>query len=260
MKTNRALITAPLLIALIFPVFSAPTAVAADCTKACLAVTVENGQIVVSGQKGNGPKSTKVVKKVVAVKKAAPVKKVVPKKPVIKPVIPRAPSGVIATKKAVVKKPAIKKPVAKKVVAKKATAPTSIADRLTKLLPTGGVAYQPGFEPLVHVPVVFWCDLPKVFSTRFNIVGEVVDVTLRPSFTWSFGDGSIMQSTDPGAPYPNGSIQHTYLREGTYLVTMLATWGGTWSNQGTIRAVSGQIKPIRVATVKVVSAPTMFVQ
>jgi hypothetical protein len=251
MKTHRALMTASLLIALLFP---ASTVVAADCTKACLDVTVENGQIVVSGQKGNGPKSTKVVKKVVAVKK------VVPKKPVVKPIVAKHPSTVVATRKPVVKKPAIKKPVVKKVVAKKATAATSIADRLTKLLPTGGVAYQPGFEPLVNVPVVFWCDLPKIFSTRFNIVGEVVDVTLRPSFSWSFGDGSIMQSTDPGAPYPNGSIQHAYLKEGTYLVTMLATWGGTWSNQGTIRAVSGQIKTIRVATVKVVSAPTMFVQ
>ena len=243
MKTNQALITAPLLIALLFP---APTAVAADCTKACLAVTVENGQIVVSGQKGNGPKSTKVVKKVTAVKKVAP------KKPVIKRVVLKQPSAVVATRKPVVKK--------KRVVTKKAVAATSIADRLTKLLPTGGVAVQPAYEPLVHVPVVFWCDLPKIFSTRFNIVGEVVDVTLRPSFSWSFGDGSVMQSTDPGAPYPNGSIQHAYLKEGTYLVTMLATWGGTWSNQGTIRAVTGEIKTIRVATVKVVSAPTMFVQ
>ena len=248
MKKHRALITAPLLIALLFP---APTAVAADCTTACLDVRVENGQIVVSGQKGNGPKSTKVVKKVVAVKK------VVPKKPVIKKVISKPPSGVIATRKPVVKKPVVAK---KKVVAKKATAATSIADRLTKLLPTGGVAYQPAFEPLVQVPVIFWCDLPKIFSTRFNIVGEVVDVTLRPSFSWSFGDGSVMQSTDPGAPYPSGSIQHAYLKEGTYLVTLLATWGGTWSNQGTIRAVTGEIKTIRVATVKVVSAPTMFVQ
>jgi hypothetical protein len=243
MKTHRALITAPLLIALLFP---APTAVAADCTTACLDVTVENGQIVVSGQKGNGPKSTKVVKKVTAVKKVAP------KKPVIKRVVLKQPSAVVATRKPVVKK--------KRVVAKKAVAATSIADRLTKLLPTGGVAFQPAFEPLVHVPVVFWCDLPKIFSTRFNIVGEVVDVTLRPSFSWSFGDGSVMSSTDPGAPYPNGSIQHAYLKEGTYLVTMLATWGGTWSNQGTIRAVTGQIKTVRVATVKVVSAPTMFVQ
>ena len=243
MKKHRALITAPLLIALLFP---APTAVAADCTKACLAVTVENGQIVVSGQKGNGPKSTKVVKKVTAVKKVAP------KKPVIKRVVLKQPSAVVATRKPVVKK--------KRVVTKKAVAATSIADRLTKLLPTGGVAFQPAYEPLVHVPVVFWCDLPKIFTTRFNIVGEVVDVTLRPSFSWSFGDGSVMSSTDPGAPYPNGSIQHAYLKEGTYLVTMLATWGGTWSNQGTIRAVTGEIKTIRVATVKVVSAPTMFVQ
>jgi hypothetical protein len=243
MKTHRALITAPLLIALLFP---APTAVAADCTTACLDVTVENGQIVVSGQKGNGPKSTKVVKKVTAVKKVAP------KKPVIKRVVLKQPSAVVATRKPVIKK--------KRVVTKKAVAATSIADRLTKLLPTGGVAYQPAFEPLVHVPVVFWCDLPKIFTTRFNIVGEVVDVTLRPSFSWSFGDGSVMSSTDPGAPYPNGSIQHAYLKEGTYLVTMLATWGGTWSNEGTIRAVTGQIKTVRVATIKVVSAPTMFVQ
>ena len=243
MKKLTALITAPLLIALLVP---APARAAADCTKACLAVTVENGQIVVSGQKGNGPKSTKVVKKVVAVKK------VVPKKPVVKRVVLKQPSAVVATRKPVVKK--------KRVTTKKAVAATSIADRLTKLLPTGGVAFQPAFEPLVHVPVVFWCDLPKIFSTRFNIVGEVVDVTLRPSFSWSFGDGSVMSSTDPGAPYPNGSIQHAYLKEGTYLVTMLATWGGTWSNQGTIRAVTGEIKTIRVATVKVVSAPTMFVQ
>jgi len=248
MKKLKALITAPLLITLLFP---APTAAAADCTTACLDVRVENGQIVVSGQKGNGPKSTKVVKTVVAVKK------VVPKKPVFKRVVIKQPSAVVATRKPVVKKPVVAK---KKVVAKKAVAATSIADRLTKLLPTGGVAYQPAFEPLVHVPVVFWCDLPKIFSTRFNIVGEVVDVTLRPSFSWSFGDGSVMQSTDPGAPYPNGSIQHAYLKEGTYLVTMLATWGGTWSNQGTIRAVTGEIKTIRVATVKVVSAPTMFVR
>ena len=251
MKINKALIagiTAPLLIALLLP---APAIGAVDCTKACLAVTVENGQIVVSGQKGNGPKSTKIVKVVKVVKKA-PIKKVAPKKPVVKRVVLKQPSTVVAKRKLVVKK--------KKAVTKKATTSTSIADRLTKILPTGGVAYQPAFEPLVHVPVVFWCDLPKIFSTRFNIVGEVVDVTLRPSFSWSFGDGSVMQSTDPGAPYPNGSISHAYLKEGTYLVTLLATWGGTWSNQGSIRAVTGEIKTIRVATVKVVSAPTMFVQ
>jgi len=246
MKISKVLIagiTAPLLIAFLVP---APKTWAADCTKACLAVTVENGQIVVSGQKGNGPKSKKVVQKVSAVKKVAP------RKPVVKRVVLKQPSAVTTPRKPVERK--------KRVVTKKPTAATSIADRLTKLLPTGGVAYQPAFEPLVHVPVVFWCDLPKIFSTRFNIVGEVVDVTLRPSFSWSFGDGSVMQSTDPGAPYPAGSIQHAYLKEGTYLVTMLATWGGTWSNQGTIRAVTGEIKTIRVATVKVVSAPTMFVQ
>ena len=56
MKISKALIagiTAPLLITFLIP---APKTWAADCTKACLAVAVENGQIVVSAQKGDGPR------------------------------------------------------------------------------------------------------------------------------------------------------------------------------------------------------------
>ena len=119
MKISKALIagiTAPLLIAFLFP---APKTWAADCTQACLSVTVENGQIVVSGQKGNGPKSTKIVK---VVKKVTAVKKAMPKKPVVKRSVLKQPSAVVATKKPAVKrKPAVRK---KKVVDKKATPDT----------------------------------------------------------------------------------------------------------------------------------------
>jgi hypothetical protein len=65
---------------------------------------------------------------------------------------------------------------------KKVTTKVNLSDRLTKLVPTAGVAYQPEFEPLINVPVYFWCDLPSLFQSRVDIIGEVVDVVLRPSF------------------------------------------------------------------------------
>jgi hypothetical protein len=228
-----------------------PPASAADCTVTCLDVYTKDGQLVVEGKKGN---SKTTVKKATVKKRIT----VAPKKPVAQPKKSYPPDLIahtIAPKKVIKRKPTVKR----KVSVKKTTATLSLADRLAKALPTGGVAYQPGFEPLVKVPVIFWSDIPKTFNQKFSIVGEMVDVTLHPSFTWSFGDGSIMNTTDPGAAYPNGSIQHTYLKPGTYLVTVLATWGGTWSHNGTIRAVTGEVKTTRVATVKVVTAPTIFV-
>ena len=82
-------------------------------------------------------KSKPVAKKSAA--KKLPAKKAAPKKPVVKRVVLKQPSAVVKPRKAVVRK--------KRVVTKKPTAATSIADRLTKLLPTGGVAFQPAFEP-----------------------------------------------------------------------------------------------------------------
>lgn len=237
--------------ALLFTLIT-PTSQAVDCTKACLDVYTKDGQIVVEGTKGNGKKSVKKTTKTIVAK---PSVKPSPKPSIKKVVLPPALKQRVAKKTVVKKKPVVKR----KTVAKRKTTTLSLADRLQKALPTGGVAYQPGFEPLVKVPVIFWSDIPRTFNQKFSIVGEVVDVTLRPSFTWSFGDGSIMNTTDPGAAYPNGSIQHTYLKPGTYLVTLLATWGGTWSHNGTIRAVTGEVKTTRFATVKVVSAPTAFI-
>lgn len=221
---------------------------ATDCaTTACIDVFTQDGKIIITGKKGSAKKTTTVKKPVT--------KKIIVKKPVVKKPVVKKP----IIKKPVVRKPYVRKPaMKKKKIAKPTSAIISLADRLEKAIPTGGVAYQPDFEPLVRVPVFFWSDLPTTYVQRFNIIGEEVDVTLHPSFTWSFGDGGVQSTTDPGGPYPNGGIRHAYLQPGTYVVTLLATWGGTWSNNGTIRAVTGRIKTIRVTTLKVVSAPTRF--
>jgi PKD repeat protein len=134
----------------------------------------------------------------------------------------------------------------------------NLSDRLTKLVPTAGVAYQPEFEPLVNVPVYFWCDLPTLFQSRVDIIGEVVDVALRPSFVWSFGDGSVYATTENGAPYPAGTIHHTYKQPGTYQVSLLTTWNGTYTHNAAARAVTGTVKKVSFALITIVNAPTTF--
>jgi hypothetical protein len=158
--------------------------------------------------------------------------------------------------KPVVVKPTVKRTYKPRV--KKAVTKVNLSDRLTKMVPTAGVAYQPEFEPLVNVPVYFWCDLPSLFQSRVDIIGEVVDVALRPSFVWSFGDGSVLATTENGAPYPNGQIHHTYSKPGNYLVTLLTTWNGTYTHNAQARAVSGTVKKLTVAAITIVQAPTHF--
>jgi len=228
--------------------FGIQAAVAADqCAEtACINVYTDNNQIIIEAHKGN----SSVKKTIIQAPKKASVKPT--QKPTVKPLFLLPTSA----PKPVVKKPAVKrtyKPRIKKVVTK-----VNLNDRLTTMVPTAGVAYQPGFEPLVHVPVYFWCDLPTLFQSRIDIIGEVVDVALRPSFEWSFGDGGIYATTTNGAAYPSGTIQHIYRQPGTYQISLFTTWNGTYTHNAIARAVTGTVKKVSVALVTVVKAPTTF--
>ena len=183
-----------------------PTAVhAEECqSTVCVDVYTQDGKIIIEGRKGGSsttaPKSTPQVTKKPTPSKAAPVK---PKPTKPKPTKPKVVAKPPVVKKAIPKK---SRPTPQPLV----TQTASLTDRLIKSLPTAGIAYQPEYEPLVGVPVYMWTDLPTSFMTQVKIVGEIVDVALRPSFTWSFGDGTFLSTTDLGAPFPNGKIQHTY--------------------------------------------------
>lgn len=244
------------LIALSLILFIAPSlapalqtvASANDCiAAACVDVYTQDGKIIIEGRKGS----------VSAPPVKSPPKKVTPP-PVKKKVAPPAPK--------VTKKATPKKSVPKKVAPKKST-PTpqppvprseSLNDRLIRALPTAGIAYQPEFEPLVGVPVYMWTDLPTSFMTQVKIVGEIVDVALRPSFTWSFGDGTFLSTTDVGAPFPDGKVKHTYANPGTYVVTLISTWNGTYTHNAQTRAITGTVKTTSIVSITVVTSPTRF--
>jgi hypothetical protein len=245
----------PLLLPLI-ALLTVDAAVAADCVDAaCIDVYTQDGQIIIEGKKGSGPKA-----------KAKPrtAKPPTPKPTTVKPIFPELIPRPTATPTPPPKptpkrtyKPRIK-PTVKPTLKPKATNSVSLNDRLIKLLPTGGIAYQPEAEPLVNVPIFFWSDLPTQFATRVTVVGEVVDVLLRPGFVWSFGDGTFLSTTDAGGPYPNGKIKHTYKNPGIYPVILVQSWNGHWTHNGTTRAITGTIKTTVFAVVTVVIAPTRF--
>ena len=223
------------------------TAGADQCQEtACVNVYTDNNQIIIEARKG----STTVKKTIAQAPKRAAVK-VIPKPKAVPLFFPTKLSA-----KPVIKKPTVKRTYKPRV--KKAVTKVNLSDRLTKLVPTAGVAYQPEFEPLVNVPVYFWCDLPTLFQSRVDIIGEVVDVALRPSFVWSFGDGSVFATTENGAPYPAGTIQHTYKQPGTYQVSLLTTWNGSFTHNAAARAVTGTVKKVSIALITIVNAPTTF--
>ena len=227
------------------------TASAVDCEDAaCIDVYTQDGQIIIEGKKGSGPKAK------VKPRTVKPAPKPTAVKPIFPELIPRPTATPTPSPKRTYK-PRIK-PTAKPTLKPKVEKSVSLNDRLIKLLPTGGIAYQPEAEPLVNVPIFFWSDLPTQFATRVTVVGEVVDVLLRPGFVWSFGDGTFLSTTDPGGPYPNGKIKHTYKNPGIYPIILVQSWNGNWTHNGTTRAITGTIKTTVFAVVTVVIAPTQF--
>jgi hypothetical protein len=237
-----------IILCLVLAVCGAQAAVAADqCQEtACINVYTDNNQIIIEAHKG----ATKVKKSISQLPKKAVVK-ATPTPKAIPLFFPPT-----SAPKPILIKPVVKQSYKPRV--KKKSTTVNLSDRLTTMVPTAGVAYQPEFEPLVNVPVYFWCDLPALFQSRVDIIGEIVDVALRPSFVWSFGDGGIYATTENGAPYPNGKIQHIYRQPGTYQISLLTTWNGTYTHNAATRAVTGTIKKITIALVTVVKAPTTF--
>ena len=238
MKILKVLIVS----ALIAPINAA---VGADCIeKACIEVYTKDGHIVIEGRKGSGEKSTKVIP---APSKSAAPKVKVTRKPVVKPP---------TTKTS--KKPAIKKPRKKPAVKRTATAPTSLEDKLIESIPTAGISYQPAFSPLVQTPVYFWSDIPALVTKKVEIVGEVVNVRLRPTFIWHYGDGVIYMTRKVGAPYPDGEIRHTYSKPGHYLIELITRWDGEFTIDGISARIPGEITTVSVLPITVVAAPIRF--
>ncbi len=84
-------------------------------------------------------------------------------------------------------------------------------------LPALTVKVQPGGRTIVNAKTILYADAPVVHHSTV-ILGQAVEITATPaSFTWHHGDGTTQTTKRPGAPYPAGTITHTYQRVATGL-------------------------------------------
>jgi hypothetical protein len=241
-------------IIILISIITSPNAYGAgSCVdKTCVDVFTSDNQLVITAQKGKKTSTPKpVVKK--------PIVKVIPKPKASPYVIPKVLKKPVVKSTVVVNKPVAKKPVAKKVVAKVASA--SLSDKLIKMLPAGDINFAPEQAALVNVPVYFWTQTPTRFTALIPILDVVVYVNLTPTFTWSFGDNSFFVTTTQGAPFPIGSITHTYKQSSDYQVNLKVIWRGTWSVNGVITPVSGNaITQSITRSLPVVKGPTKYIK
>lgn len=88
---------------------------------------------------------------------------------------------------------------------------------------------------LVNVPTIVYTDNnPQQLST--TLLGTTIDVEVTPvSFTWDFDDPhnpGALTTEDPGLPYPDHNIDHTYTHTGDANIALTTTWTGRFRTEG----------------------------
>jgi hypothetical protein len=148
---------------------------------------------------------------------------------------------------------------AKTISPAKSVAAVNLADQITALLPLRNIYIEPAQGAVAQIPTYFWTDTNSLFSTSTIILGVAVGVTLNPTFTWDFGDGSTMSSNSPGAPLPDTSISHIFKKGGSYIVTLRVSWLGTWAAGAyTYPVLGGAIVQSYSTKIVVAPAPTFY--
>jgi hypothetical protein len=118
--------------------------------------------------------------------------------------------------------------------------PADLADAARKAFRTLQVTPSPlhvqpaSTQVLVNIPTITYTD-PTTQTFTITLLHIPVEVRATPAtYTWTYGDNTPpLITTDPGHPYPDQSIQHTYTHATPATITLTTTWHGTFRIQGT---------------------------
>jgi hypothetical protein len=105
---------------------------------------------------------------------------------------------------------------------------------------------QPSGRAFAGLPVWFASNQPRIVNATVSVLGWDVDLQAAPTWSWTYGDGATLATTDPGGRYPLGGIHHIYRSVGKVRVTAIAMWSAQWSVQDLpARPVDGTITQVR---------------
>jgi hypothetical protein len=82
------------------------------------------------------------------------------------------------------------------------------------------------------LPAYFWVRPPRNLTPAPFGNGQITEtITISPQrYDWTWGDGlSTGWTTDAGAPYPEGTLTHTYVKADHYGGQVTTEWGGTYT-------------------------------
>ncbi len=105
-------------------------------------------------------------------------------------------------------------------------------DRFSQLLTTAMPTHQPGNGAIVNLPALFATNTPTEQVFTETLLGIPVTLDVQASWTWDFGDGTTLTTTDPGGIYPITTLSHTYLQSGHVTVALTTNWTGTYAMAG----------------------------
>jgi hypothetical protein len=94
------------------------------------------------------------------------------------------------------------------------------------------VATNPPRGALVNLATYFATKTPATLAPTPFGGGQISEtITIKPEqYDWQWGDGSDSGwTTDPGAPYPDGNVTHTYEQSGRLAPQLTTRWGGTYT-------------------------------
>ncbi|MHA7132749.1 hypothetical protein [Oerskovia turbata] len=101
------------------------------------------------------------------------------------------------------------------------------------------VTVQPGRGwTVVNIPTITYTSAhPQVFTTTLLGIALTIEAVPR-DYTWDYGDATDpVVTTDPGAPYPDHTVHHTYTHptdpNAPTTITLTTTWTGRFQITGT---------------------------
>ncbi|WP_265521598.1 hypothetical protein [Oerskovia flava] len=102
------------------------------------------------------------------------------------------------------------------------------------ITPAPVTVQPPGGRTLVNVETITYAE-PTVQTFDTALLGIPVTLRAQPGeYTWDYGDGTgPLTTTDPGAPYPDHSVTHTYDQPADAVtITLTTTWTGQFQITG----------------------------
>lgn len=131
------------------------------------------------------------------------------------------------------------------------------------------VTVQPPHGVLANLPAYFVVRPPTDLRPQPFGNGQITEtITIKPAhYLWHWGDGSADLATDdPGAPYPDGTVTHTYVTAGHVRGAVTTRWAASYTitvpgagTLGPYDATGGQISKTQSFDLTVTAARSHLV-